>query len=175
MAAGRLTKQKNFTFLIDAFKKSSLIKKGYVLNIFGKGYLEKKIKSKLKSEKLNKSVFLKGWCKDLTKEYKKSKIFVLSSLYEGLGNVLLEAINYEVICVATNCKSGPKEILMNGKAGTIVPLNDVEFLAKTLDDISTNKRFIQRKSNIAKKNLKRFYYKLQSKKYLNLLNNVLIK
>ena len=175
MAAGRITIQKNFVFLIDAFKKSSLIKKGYILNIFGKGYLEKKIKLKLKSEKLNKSVFLKGWSKDLTQEYKKSKIFVLPSLYEGLGNVLLEAINYGLITVATNCKSGPKEILMNGKGGLIVPINNIEILAKTLDNIVLNEKIVKKKLNIAKKKLKRFDYKLQSEKYLNLLNSVLIK
>jgi glycosyltransferase involved in cell wall biosynthesis len=175
MAAGRLTIQKNFIFLIDAFKKSSLIKKGYILNIFGKGYLEKKIKLKIKSEKLNNSVYLKGWSNDLTNEYKKSKIFVLPSLYEGLGNVLIEAINYGAISVATNCKSGPTEILMNGKGGAIVPINDTKFLAKTLDNIIIKNRFAQRKLNIAKKNLKRFNYKSQSQKYLNLLNDVLIK
>ncbi len=175
MAAGRITIQKNFVFLIDAFKKSSLIKKGYILNIFGKGYLEKKIKLKLKSEKLNKSVFLKGWSKDLTQEYKKSKIFVLPSLYEGLGNVLLEAINYGLITVATNCKSGPKEILMNGRGGLIVPINNIEILAKTLDNIVLNEKIVKKKLNIAKKKLKRFDYKLQSEKYLNLLNSVLIK
>ena len=175
MAAGRITIQKNFVFLIDAFKKSSLIKKGYILNIFGKGYLEKKIKLKLKSEKLNKSVFLKGWSKDLTQEYKKSKIFVLPSLYEGLGNVLLEAINYGLITVATNCKSGPKEILMNGKGGLIAPINNIEILAKTLDNIVLNEKIVKKKLNIAKKKLKRFDYKLQSEKYLNLLNSVLIK
>ena len=145
------------------------------MNIFGKGYLEKKIKSKIKSEKLNNSVFLKGWSNDLTNEYKKSKIFVLPSLYEGLGNVLIEAINYGAITIATNCKSGPKEILMNGKGGAIVPINDTKFLVKILDDIAINNGLAQRKLNIAKKNLKRFNYKSQSKKYLNLLNNVLIK
>ncbi len=175
MAAGRLTIQKNFIFLIDAFKKSSLIKKGYILNIFGKGYLEKKIKSKINSEKLNNSVFLKGWSNNLTNEYKKSKIFVLPSLYEGLGNVLIEAINYGAISITTNCKSGPSEILMNGKGGPIVPINDTNSLAKTLDDVSINNKFAQRKLNIAKKNLKRFNYKSQSQKYLNLLNEVLSK
>ena len=175
MTAGRLTIQKNFIFLIDAFKRSSLIKKGYILNIFGKGYLEKKIKSKIKSEKLNNSVFLKGWSNNLTNEYKKSKIFVLPSLYEGLGNVLIEAINYGAFSIATNCKSGPSEILMNGKGGPIVPINDTIFLAKTLDDISINNKFAQKKLNIAKKNLKRFNYKSQSQKYFNLLNDVLSK
>ena len=92
-----------------------------------------------------------------------------------MGNVLIEAINYGAITVATSCKSGPTEILMNGKGGAIVPINDTKFLAKTLDDIVINNRFAQRKLNIAKKNLKRFNYKSQSQKYLNLLNDVLTK
>ena len=175
MSAGRLTTQKNFIFLIDAFKKSNLIREGYILNIFGKGHLEKKIRLKIKSEKLIKSVFSNGWSNDLTREYKKSKIFVLPSLYEGLGNVLLEAINYGLISVATDCKSGPKEILMNGRCGSIVPVNDIKFLANTFDDLIINKKFAKKKLNIAKKNLRRFYYKSQSEKYLILLNNILNK
>ena len=59
----------------------------------------------------------KGWVKNTTPYLKKSKIFVLSSSYEGLGNVLIDAINYNVPCVSTNCPSGPSEILLNGKGG----------------------------------------------------------
>ena len=175
MAAGRLTIQKNFSYLIDAFKKSELIKKGYILNIFGKGSLKKELSLKIKTEKLNLSVFLKGWSKDLSKEYKKSEIFVLPSLYEGLGNVLLEAINYDVMCVATNCKSGPPEILMNGKCGTLVPINNTNYFARKLNECDTHKFSNKKKLKIAKKYLNRFSYKTQCEKYLNLLINVLKK
>jgi GalNAc-alpha-(1->4)-GalNAc-alpha-(1->3)-diNAcBac-PP-undecaprenol alpha-1,4-N-acetyl-D-galactosaminyltransferase len=51
--------------------------------------------------------------------YKTSKIFVLPSIYEGLGNVLIEALNYSRACIASDCEHGPSEILMNGKNGYI--------------------------------------------------------
>ena len=66
---------------------------------------------------IQNQVIFKGWVKDTTPYLKKSKIFVLSSVYEGLGNVLIDAINFDIPCISTDCPSGPNEILMNGRGG----------------------------------------------------------
>ena len=71
---------------------------------------------------MNKKIFLIGYEENLEKIYKQSKLFVLPSIYEGLGNVLIDALNFRLPCIATNCKSGPEEILCKGKAGYIVPI-----------------------------------------------------
>ena len=75
MSAGRLTKQKNHSLLINAFKLSNLEKYGYKLNIFGQGYLKDKLKNEIKNNKLEKSVFIKGRVENLHNEYKKSKLY----------------------------------------------------------------------------------------------------
>jgi len=174
MSAGRLTIQKNFISLIYAFKQSELYKKGYILNIFGKGYQEKLLKNEIKKNELEKVVFLKGWVKDLQKEYKKSKLFVLPSVYEGLGNVLIEALNFNTHCIATDCKSGPSEILNGGRGGIIVPVNDIKALSYAIVDNIKNYKKYNSRLIYAKKQLKRFYFKTQCHKYLKTLNSVLL-
>ena len=66
---------------------------------------------------LNKKVKFTSWTNDIDKYYKKSKIFILNSVYEGLGNVLVDAVNYNIPIITTNCKSGPSEIIDYGKGG----------------------------------------------------------
>ena len=173
MSAGRLTKQKNHSLLIKAFSQTKLASKGYVLNIFGKGYLRKPLSDQIKKEKLTKSVFLKGSEKNISKEYKKSKLFILPSLYEGLGNVLIEALAYNVQCIATNCKSGPKEILCYGRGGLIVPSNNIDLMSDAILENIRNYKKLNKKLLYAKKRLFRFNYKYQCSKYIKTLNSVL--
>ena len=56
--------------------------------------------------------------------YKKANLFILTSLYEGFGNVLTEAAMFEVPIISTDCNSGPREILMNGKGGNLIKIYD---------------------------------------------------
>ena len=86
----------------------------------------------IKELKLEKKVFLMGWQSKVDANYHKAKLFVLPSVYEGLGNVLIDAINHSVPCIATNCKSGPKEILDNGKNGLIFKSNNSESLIENI-------------------------------------------
>jgi glycosyltransferase involved in cell wall biosynthesis len=62
----------------------------------------------------------------------RSSVFVLSSLYEGLPSVLIEAMATGVPVVATNCKSGPLEILDHGRFGRLVPIRDVSAMASSI-------------------------------------------
>ena len=118
-------------------------------------------------------IFLKGYTSNLSNEYKKAKLFVLPSIYEGLGNVLLDALNFSVPCISTKCKSGPKEILCNGKGGTLVPIKNINLLTKALiNDIDNYKNSIK-KMTFARKRISRFYVFSQSELYINELNKVL--
>ena len=173
MSAGRLTKQKNFKMLILAFIKSKLYLEGYKLYIYGKGKEKNNLNFLIKSQKMNKSVILKGYKKNLSKEYSKAKIFVLSSIYEGLGNVLIEALNHGTPCIATNCRSGPNEILLFGKGGYIVPIFDINKLSKVLKLSIKNYSLSQKKLIYARNELSRFSSKKQCEEYFNELKNTL--
>ncbi len=100
---------------------------------------------------------------------RKSKIFVLPSLYEGLGNVLIDAINYNVPCISTNCKSGPNEILLNGKGGFIVKNNNVPELYKKMIFCIRNYNLALKKNKISKNSLSRFLMSERVREYENLL------
>ena len=128
----RLRKQKDHETLLKAFRIFLNNKSNYKLIILGHGNLKSNLKLLSKKLGISKKVIFKGWVKDTIPYLKKSKIFVLSSVYEGLGNVLIDAINYNVPCISTNCPSGPNEILLNGNGGYLVKPGSPKLLAKKM-------------------------------------------
>jgi len=153
---GRLRKQKDHLTLIRAFKIFSQKYNDYKLVILGDGNKKNQILDEIKSLKLDNKIKVLGWKSDTTKYLKKSKLFVLSSIYEGLGNVLIDAINFDVPCVSTDCHSGPREILLNGRGGYLVPINNYKILAKKMIYALDNYNLSLEKNKIAKKKLYRF-------------------
>ena len=151
----------------------NLNKEDYKLCIVGDGYNRTKLKRLITSKKLNKKIQLKGYLNNINQQYRKAKLFVMPSLYEGLGNVLIDAINFSVPCIVTNCKSGPSEIVCRGKGGTIVPINDIDALSKAMNDDIKNYNGAIKKLNFAKKKLIRFNSESQGLKYLATLEKVL--
>ena len=173
LAVGRLCKQKNFKDLILSFRDFQKKYKNYKLNIIGDGHEKEMLNKLIISLNLKKKIFLKGYIKNLTKEYKKAKLFVLPSIYEGLGNVLLDALNHSVPCISTKCKSGPSEILCNGKGGILIPIKNTKLLTNALISSINNYKLSISKMKFAKKKIYRFHVIYQSEKYINELNNVL--
>ena len=82
---------------------------------------------------------------------KKSDLFILSSLYEGLPNVLLEAMSLKKFIISSNCPTGPREILQNGKLGELFRNNDFEDLKKKIIDFHRSKRKINQRLFYLKK------------------------
>jgi len=131
IAAGRLTKQKDFSTLINAFAivrneiNASLI-------IIGEGPLRSDLESLITKLSLQESIFLPGFVDNPFAVMKKAQLFVLSSAWEGLPTVLIEAMACGTPVVSTDCPSGPMEILENGKYGKLVPVGDVDLLARAM-------------------------------------------
>ena len=167
----RLRKQKDHETLIRAFKIFNEYYKDYKLMIIGHGNLENKLKRLVLSLNLKNKVIFTGWVKNPNSYLKKAKLFVLSSLYEGLGNVLIDAINYDTPCIATNCRSGPNEILKDGKGGYLVPVKDYIALSQSMIMAIKKYQSSRKKNNFAKKYLKRFNMKNNVNLYFNFLLN----
>ena len=121
---------------------------------------------------LKNKVEIKGWTKNLKRYYSSSKIFVLSSIYEGLGNVLIDAKNYQLPIITTNCKSGPSEIINFGKGGFLVPISNPSQLSKKIIYVLNNYDIAIKKSIYAKKRVNRFLIENNSNKYLNYIMKV---
>lgn len=132
MAAGRLTEQKGFDKLIEAW--SIVCKKvdGWFLHIYGEGALRNELQKLIDKEGLSKRCFLDGVCNNMKEKYLGSSIFVLSSVYEGFGLVLTEAMTCGVPVVSFACPCGPRDIIADEESGFLVSQGNVEELADKL-------------------------------------------
>jgi glycosyltransferase involved in cell wall biosynthesis len=100
------------------------------LVILGEGPLKEELIRTAANLGVDREVLLPGWRDNPFKYMSKAKVFVLSSDYEGLPNVLIEALACGVPVISTDCPSGPKEILEGGKCGIVVPVGDEEAMAE---------------------------------------------
>jgi len=121
-----------------------------------------------------KKIKLINYNRNPFKFIKRSELFILTSLYEGLPNVLLEAISLKKFIISSDCPTGPREILLNGKAGFLFRVGDYKNLAKKIIFYSLYKKNLKKKTFFAYKNLKRFDYNNNLKKYLFLINKYLL-
>tara|TARA_B100000401_G_scaffold367503_1_gene265887 strand:+ start:311 stop:1423 length:1113 start_codon:yes stop_codon:yes gene_type:complete len=167
----RLRKQKDQKTLLYAYKLFLEKNKKYKLLILGHGNLKNDLKLISKELKISNKVIFMGWIKNTMPYLKKAKIFVLSSVYEGFGNVLVDAINYNVPCVSTDCPSGPNEILLNGRGGYLVkPKSSKQLASKMLYCINNYEESLIKNSK-AKIKLNRFLVSKNTKKYFNYLES----
>jgi len=93
-------------------------------------------------------------------------LFILSSNYEGLPNTLIEAQAACVPIISSNCPTGPKEILMNGRLGDLFNPGDYKNLCKKIYNYYKNRKLLKKKSILAKKYLYRFDYQDNLNKYV---------
>ena len=169
---GRFTDQKDQITILKACK----ILKGLVnfrLLIFGRGIEKNKLQRFIYDNNLQKHIKLKNFIKNPYKVISQSDIFILSSKYEGLPNVLLEAASLKKIILSTKCPTGPKEILLNGKGGVFFKIGDYQELADKIRYIDNNKKKMKKKVNLCFKNLKKYDYKKNLNKYDKLINNIM--
>ena len=129
LGVGRLTSQKNFSLLIKSFAivREKIEAK---LVILGEGPLREELKQLSKDLRIEKDVHLPGFVDNPFAWMKNSKVFVLSSNYEGLPNALIQAMACGTQVISTNCPTGPDEILEGGKWGGLVDVGDLEGLSR---------------------------------------------
>ena len=152
IAAGRLTKQKNFIYLIEEFKKFCDNFPDEKLLIFGEGELKTKLLKEIKKKNLSKNVRLEGYTDNIYKYMLRSKAFILTSLWEDPGFVLIESALCNSLIISSNCKNGPKEFLLNGNAGLLFESNKKNKLLEKLNEFKRlEKKQIFKKKVLAKK------------------------
>lgn len=128
MGAGRLSAQKDFKTLLQAF---AIVRhqRPVKLLILGEGDDRENLESMIARLGLKNDVSIPGFVDNPFQYMKHASVFVLSSRWEGFGNVLVEAMACGTPVVSTDCPSGPAEILGDGKWGRLVPVGDAEALA----------------------------------------------
>jgi glycosyltransferase involved in cell wall biosynthesis len=131
LSAGRFTNSKDYPTLLKAFKILRQ-KTNAKLVILGEGELRKELEDLCDVLGITNDVYMPGFVENPYKYMSRSKVFVLSSIYEGFGNVIVEAMACGTEVISTNCIGGPKEILDNGKYGVLVPVGNVEVLSNEI-------------------------------------------
>tara|TARA_B100000989_G_scaffold78401_1_gene55807 strand:- start:4304 stop:5401 length:1098 start_codon:yes stop_codon:yes gene_type:complete len=168
---GRLEDQKDQMTLLKSIsflKKKMKIK----LLIIGNGSMEKKLKYYIYKNDLDKNVKILHNISNPFPYFVKSDLFVLSSVFEGLPNVLLEALTLNKFVISTKCSTGPSEILSKGKGGILVPINDYKNLANKIVFFKRNNKNLKKKLLFAKKNLKRFDLNQNLNKFLRIVDKI---
>ena len=132
ISVGRLTKPKNYPSLVRAFAIVVRKHPDWVLDIFGSGNEEGIIKKEISLNGLENKVRLQGASGKVEEEMRNASIFAMTSVYEGLPLVLLEAISCGMPVTAYACPCGPKDIITDGKDGFLVPIGDEKLLAEKI-------------------------------------------
>ena len=131
VAVGRLQMQKDYPTLLHAFAKVRQNRPARLL-ILGEGRERGALEELIKRLGLEHDVSLPGFVVNPYAYMARASLFVLSSRWEGLPTVLIEALCCGTPVVSTDCPSGPREILKNGQYGQLVPVGDVDQLARAI-------------------------------------------
>jgi glycosyltransferase involved in cell wall biosynthesis len=133
LAVGNLKAVKRHDLLIRAFAK--LPRTDTTLCILGEGSERHALEALIGSLGLAGKVLLPGYQQDTAPWYAHADAFILSSNHEGFGNVIVEALEHGLPVVSTDCPTGPREILDDGKYGALVPIGDSEALATAMEEV----------------------------------------
>ena len=132
LTAGRLSHIKGFDMLIKSMPKVIKRYPEWKLEIIGEGSEHKALENEIKKEKMENSICIKGFVNNLEEIMDEFSFFVMSSRNEGFGLVLAEAQAKGLPTVSFDCKTGPGEIINNGKDGILVEAENVEKLSDAI-------------------------------------------
>lgn len=170
ISVGRLTYQKDFITLFKSIQNVNKIR--IELIVIGKGVDEKKLKNYIEENSLEKKIKLIGYQANPFKFIRQADIFILTSIFEGSPNVLIEAQYLKKYIISTNCPTGPREILNNGKYGSLVKLKDYKSISKIIEKFDNNFLFIN-KIKAGYLNTKKYDHRVNCYKYYSLINKLI--
>lgn len=141
VSVGRMVQQKNFELLLDSFAELRKTREAKLL-ILGDGPRREKLENQAVELGIANDVDMPGFVKNPYAYMAKCKMLVMSSRFEALPAVLIEALHIGIQVVSTDCPNGPNEILENGKYGSLVPMEDIEALAAAMVKCIDNKTYV---------------------------------
>tara|TARA_X000000950_G_scaffold55108_1_gene65932 strand:- start:3135 stop:4280 length:1146 start_codon:yes stop_codon:yes gene_type:complete len=152
ISVGRLTKQKNFKLIINCFDQFLKFKENSKLTIIGEGEDKLFLQNLINKKKLSHKIRLVGFKKNIFKYFKNSDLFILSSLWEDPGWVLIEAAMSDILILSSDCRNGPGEFIQDNEGGILFKNNSSrDLIDKFKDVINLNKGQIFIKKVFSKK------------------------
>jgi glycosyltransferase involved in cell wall biosynthesis len=168
VGAGRLTEQKGFDKLIDAFARLRE-KREARLAILGRGQLEESLKQQVRDKGLEQDVRFLGFQINHLKYIKRATAFVLSSRWEAMPMVVGETMAIGVPIVSFDCPSGPRELLDAGRCGFLVPDQDVAALADAMGHVIDHPAEAASKVELGLERVRLFDVNVVTRRYENLI------
>lgn len=172
VACGSLTRQKGYPYLLDAFKKVRG-RIGAELWILGEGDRRNEIETQIRELGLEEAVTLLGFRENPFKFMAAADVFVLPSLWEGFGIVLVEAMACGTPVVATDCPHGPGEIITHEETGLLVPPANDDALSETLLRLLGNKNLREQLAGNGQERAQDFHAETVGQQYLDLFEDVI--
>ena len=138
VAVARLNTQKNYPMMIRAFAAVAKENPVYTLDIYGAGTPEatQKLQMLISQLGMEENIHLCGWTRDISKALPSYDAFLMSSDYEGMPNALAEAMASGLICLSTDCKTGPKDMIDHKQNGLLAKTGDTRSFAEGIEFIS---------------------------------------
>ena len=170
ISVGRLTRQKNFKYLIEEFKTFSGDNEEIDLLIFGEGEDKNLLSKLIKKNKLEDRIRLMGYSNNIFQYMKNSQAFILSSLWEDPGFVLIEAAMCNSFIISSNCKNGPEELLNKGAGGLLFENNKKGDLAKKLNEFLELGKRKKKMKLITKKNILQYTLYRHFQVFMKIIN-----
>lgn len=174
-AMGRLAPEKGFDVLLKAFALFSEKHSDYTLTVFGEGKLHKDLEELAESLGVSQKVSFPGADKAACEKMSGGRMFVLSSRFEGMPNVLIEAMACGMPVIAANCPMGPSELITNVENGILVKVDDVEGLAAAMCELAEDDFLSQRLSENALKTREKLSQEKITEKWLQYASEVIEK
>lgn len=172
ISVGRLEKEKNFEAMIEIWKNIVDKYPKWILEIYGEGSYREKLTEKIKKLELEKNIFLKGKTKNIEKHYKESYCYLMTSLYEGFGMVLIEAMACGLPIISFNCPHGPKEIVKNNIDGFLIEQDNKEEMINKILFLIQNREVRNNMSRRAHINVEKYEKENIMKKWLKLFKEL---
>lgn len=172
IAVGRLSYQKAFDKLINIFHRFSLNYPDWKLEIYGEGEDKDKLKRLITELNLNDKVSLNNFTDNIFEVYSSASGLLLTSRYEGLPMVLLEAQSYGLPIISYDCDTGPRDVIINGRNGYLIKIDDEKAYINALSSIANNFSLRKTMGENAKKDSLRFSEEEIYKKWIELFNSL---
>ncbi len=156
IAMGRLSEEKGYDQLIQAFSKVATQHKDAYLVILGDGDMRPTLEALIDELKLKNRVLLPGKVEKPHSIIEKADIIALSSRYEGFPNALLEGMSLGLAALSYNCPSGPSDLVDHEVSGLLIPPENVTEMAAGMDKLLSNPKLVQQMGEQAQKVKQRF-------------------
>jgi len=173
ITAGRLVHQKNYKSLINAWKIVNQKHPDWQLEIWGDGALKNELSKQINTLGLNNKVLLMGYTNDIISRMLQASGCVLSSLYEGISLVLIEAMSCGLPIVSYACQCGPKDLIEHGKNGFLCEVNDETKLAEYICSIIEDEKLRIKMGQASKKKSEKFRIEKIATQWVNLFQTLI--